>query len=420
MIRNILRSDGSVKRFFVVLNIVLLFVTPKYSGLIAGSNQNREFYDYEKRNPNKNNRILYVASANPAMPSDQVIIDRLTCQGYSVTTVDDHLCRLSDAEGYGMVMVSSTVSSIVIGDMFKSIGIPFFTWEAELYDDMDMALNYGSEIMNNTITVVEPAHGAAGGQVGRTILSSELQKVSWGKPTLSASIVATMPADKERATVFAYEKGDALIRGNAAGKRIGICLSDYTALTMTQEGWDVFDGAVHWAFEGFDHYFELLIVVSGPQENEIASDLAQYQMTLVKAGIANKLITIDTAPSHKLDHCCETPEKLNEILASYKRLFDMQAMLFVGDDIFRSYKEISRNTDFINDQWSLKRSTGGTDQFNIHRNDTAEAYFLYSLKIGLSYQLYFIENGMNGRNFVGFTDAFIGSCSTNLFNENIF
>jgi hypothetical protein len=74
------------------------------------------------------------------------------------------------------------------------------------------------------------------------------QEFAWGVPGDEATIIATLDDDPERAVIYAYDKGAALVDGtDAPEKRVFFMMTDDTFLALTDDALKLFDAAVAWA-----------------------------------------------------------------------------------------------------------------------------------------------------------------------------
>jgi uncharacterized repeat protein (TIGR02543 family) len=200
--------------------------------------------------------VLFVVNTG-MNSSDQTIHDRLVNDfGYSVTVVDDGDVQASDADGKLLILISSTVSSNSVGNIFRDTAVPVILWENALLDDMEMVSgnNYGTDSDNQgEITIVNNTHPlAAGLSTGDlTVTSGNNTKLKYahGEPLSSAILIATEDANNTNEhTIFAYETGATLNDGSsAAARRVMFFMTDDTAVDLNTDGWSLFDAAVNWA-----------------------------------------------------------------------------------------------------------------------------------------------------------------------------
>ncbi|MEL7021974.1 MAG: HYR domain-containing protein, partial [Bacteroidota bacterium] len=79
---------------------------------------------------NCNKEVLFVVGRLNLNSGDRAAKERLEHLGLNVTLVDDDFSQTSDANGKGLIVVSSTVSSGRVKAKYRDLAIPFVTWEA--------------------------------------------------------------------------------------------------------------------------------------------------------------------------------------------------------------------------------------------------------------------------------------------------
>ena len=68
--------------------------------------------------------IFYVADPAALNTSEQMVVDRLTVMGFTVTPIDDNLSDPTDANGQQLIVISSTVGSGNIGAKHTPTAVP--------------------------------------------------------------------------------------------------------------------------------------------------------------------------------------------------------------------------------------------------------------------------------------------------------
>lgn len=189
--------------------------------------------------------------------SDQTIHDRLVNDfGYTVTVVDDDAVQPSDADGKLLIIISSTVTSGDVGNIFRDTAVPVILWENALLDDMEMVSGngYGTGSDNQgEITIVNNSHplaaGLSAGDLTVTSGNNTTLNYSYGEPLGSAILIATEDApNTDNHVIFAYEAGATLNDGSgAAARRVMFFMDNNTADDLNADGWSLFDAAVNWA-----------------------------------------------------------------------------------------------------------------------------------------------------------------------------
>src|SRR5690606_34014401 len=99
------------------------------------------------------------------------------------------------------------------------------------------------------IYIVNADHPLAAGFIEDLLLVNEYaQEFAWGVPGPEATIIATTADSPDRAVIYAYDQGAALIDGSPAPeKRVFFMLTDDTFLALNDDGLALFNAAVEWA-----------------------------------------------------------------------------------------------------------------------------------------------------------------------------
>ena len=196
---------------------------------------------------------LLVVGRIPLRYNDRALKMRLEKLGFLVFPVDDAAVEKADADDMDLILISETVWSKLIGDVFTNVEVPVLCLESYLYDDLHMSgtvrnNDYGNARRRQTIDVNKSDSSLSAGMSARVKVTTRRRHVGWSVPTKSAMIIASLVGHPERAAIFAYDK-DALMANAhiAPAKRIGMFLHGNSASRMTAAGWDLFDAAVNWA-----------------------------------------------------------------------------------------------------------------------------------------------------------------------------
>src|SRR5688572_28607005 len=97
------------------------------------------------------------------------------------------------------------------------------------------------------IEIVDAGHPMAGGMAGVVGIFSGGGRISWGMVVGDAQVVATLPGDSSRATLFGFESGAAMADGFVApARRVGFP-GGQTPTPGTTQAVDLFEAAVLWA-----------------------------------------------------------------------------------------------------------------------------------------------------------------------------
>ncbi len=194
--------------------------------------------------------VVYVV-ATPASLSvgETAVRSRLQGSGFDVVLADDATVSTADVAGKAFVLVSSTVDGAALSR--RLLSVPETMWIAKpyLFDDYGLTgpqagIDYESKRAND-VTITTAGHPLAAGRTGTVAFQTGTNRMSWGRPAASATIVATADADP---TIFTIAAGQALVGGApAAGCRMTFPLFNNAPTAFTADGWALFDAAASWA-----------------------------------------------------------------------------------------------------------------------------------------------------------------------------
>ncbi|WP_246794437.1 hypothetical protein [Burkholderia perseverans] len=196
---------------------------------------------------------MLVQSGGPDLAVDQRIAAHLGERGYAVRLVDQ-AAPVSAADDADLVMISSTVSAKAVPADWRHLAKPLVTWENDLLDDLAMTgkrhdVDFGETGKERHLWLVNAPHPiAAGLPAGTTDVYGKQAPMSWGKPGLGASIIATVYGQPEKAAIFAYEQGATMdYEALAPARRVMLFLDNDTFPDLSTAGVALFDAAVDWA-----------------------------------------------------------------------------------------------------------------------------------------------------------------------------
>jgi hypothetical protein len=195
--------------------------------------------------------LLVTGDLDTATSQDAPFYDRLIALEYTVTVVHNAASQASDADGHCLVILSAIGAASDVDDKFRNVTVPVITWEYNLYEDMGMVPlvqgNWGIDDPQDDITIVDPAHPLAAGMSGTVPIFSGGGRISWGIPGGEVEIVARLPGEPTRATLFAFEQGATMADGFIApARRVGFP-GGQTPTPGTTQSVDLFEAAVLWA-----------------------------------------------------------------------------------------------------------------------------------------------------------------------------
>lgn len=172
--------------------------------------------------------------------------------GMEVTVVADKELKAESANGHSLIFVSESVNSGKIKDIFVKLPIPVLYAEPQALSDTGMTAveAYGSLVGANaakTIQIKDSKHPLAAGLSGNIDVYKDNGKMGFGTPGKEAIVIATVPNEEQKATIFAYDKGVKNVKGDVVTAReVYFYLFNGEEINQTDEGWKLFDAAVNW------------------------------------------------------------------------------------------------------------------------------------------------------------------------------
>ncbi|KVN16926.1 MULTISPECIES: hypothetical protein [unclassified Burkholderia] len=195
---------------------------------------------------------MLVQLGGPNLKTDEQAKAHLESRGYAVRLVDEAQ-PVEAAADADLVIISSTVSSKRVARGWRTLAKPLLTWENDLLDDLAMTgkrhdVDFGETGKERHLWLVNAPHPiAAGLPAGATNVYGRRASMSWGKPGLGASIVATVYGEPDKAAIFAYEKGATMdYEALAPARRVMFFLNNDTFGNLSPEGVALFDAALDW------------------------------------------------------------------------------------------------------------------------------------------------------------------------------
>lgn len=204
----------------------------------------------------RGNVALVVQQGSPNAAVDDSIRAHLVSRGYAVTVLnqDTPATRASNAR---LVILSSTVAAKSVDSGWRQLPVPLLTWENDLLDDLAMTgkrhdVDYGEAPRERYLWLVNAPHPVAAGlPAGAVNVHQKQAGMSWGKPGLGASIIATLYGQPDKAAIFTYETGATMdYESLAPARRVMVFLGNDTFGNLSDAGVKLFDAAVDWAAAG--------------------------------------------------------------------------------------------------------------------------------------------------------------------------
>ncbi|MDQ0875285.1 hypothetical protein QFZ77_003944 [Paenibacillus sp. V4I3] len=185
---------------------------------------------------------------------DAIVTKRLKeVHGFEVTVIADKEVTPEKANGYTLIFVSESVNSGKIRDNFVKAAVPVIYAEPQSTSDTGMTVTdgYGKLDAGNvakTIQIKDSKHQLAAGLENQVDVYKANGKMGFATPGAEAIVVATVPNEEQKATIFAYEKGVKNAKDQpVVAREVFFYLFNGEEINQTESGWKLFDAAIKWA-----------------------------------------------------------------------------------------------------------------------------------------------------------------------------
>jgi lysophospholipase L1-like esterase len=194
------------------------------------------------------NTILFVGRTNPLQVVDQGLVNYLTAQGHTVIIRDERSVTSADSNEKNLVIVSDSVNSRRIGSLFTNSTVPFMTWEAGLYDDMNMTASSNADLGfvngQTQLTITDNSHPMAAGLSGTVTALDSSDYFFFGHPSGNAVVIAE-DTTGSHPVIFGYDHDAEMVGLVAPARRVGFFNGNSDIFAAN--GWLLFEGSVNWA-----------------------------------------------------------------------------------------------------------------------------------------------------------------------------
>lgn len=200
---------------------------------------------------NAGNKVLFVGKDSGG---DAITIKRLKeVHGLEVTVVIDKELTVDHTKDQSLIYVSESVNSNKIQDKFVNVPVPVIYAEPQSTSDTGMTETEGYGALTGanaakTIQIKDSKHELAAGLQGTVDVYQDNGKMGYAVPGKEAIVVATVPNEDQKSTIFAYEKGAKNAKGNpVAAREVYFYMFNGEEINQTEAGWKLFDASVKWA-----------------------------------------------------------------------------------------------------------------------------------------------------------------------------
>jgi hypothetical protein len=194
--------------------------------------------------------LLIVGNINDLDNGDDELADILDDLDFTVVLGDDN-DEIEDAPTAGLVVISESADANQIGGEYRNFASPMVVMNSELFADMRMTSdnqNATGTTNSREVEIRKADHPLAAGLTGRVQISSQNTALHWGIPAATAVVVATLPGDNTRATIFSYEQGTTMQGQRAPAPRVGFFAGDDVTDRLNVDGVKLFEAAATWAW----------------------------------------------------------------------------------------------------------------------------------------------------------------------------
>lgn len=228
-----------MKRWFGLIVAVITFVTVTGCSMPGSSSDSED-------------RMKFVLFVGKETDTDKIIMNRIKKQfGVEVTLMNDVEVDEQKAKPYSLVFISQSANPNQIRNKFLYSSIPVMYNQIQALSYVGMtAENASGTAKGRTVQMIDGKHSLAAGLKGDVDVYKENGQMGYGIPGKEAIVIATLPDDPQKATIFAYEKGATNEFGKpAAAREVFYYLNSGEEINQTEDGWKLFDAAVGWAMK---------------------------------------------------------------------------------------------------------------------------------------------------------------------------
>jgi hypothetical protein len=167
-------------------------------------------------------------------------------------TVADDGGPATAADGVGVVVISASAADATVAGKYRDSATPVVVLESFVYDDMGMTddtANTDFGAANGTQVAIGAGDSPlSAGLNGTVAIVTANAAIHWGVPGSGGKLVAALSNNEDRAAVFTYEKGAAMIGLMAPARRVGFFASQTVSDRLNANGLKLFGAAIEWAW----------------------------------------------------------------------------------------------------------------------------------------------------------------------------
>lgn len=184
---------------------------------------------------------------------DRVIRDRLIGLGYTVFAVDDAAAADTTRD---LVVIAESCSGATVGTKYRNVTMPVVVFERAIVLSMDFATADATNAdadNENAVTILDTAHGMAGGLTGTVQVQSPGDRVDYNNASelaASAQQVYSTEASSTQIAGYGYDTGATMQNSHVAeARRVWCGLGGDAALSSLDfdGGATLIDASITWA-----------------------------------------------------------------------------------------------------------------------------------------------------------------------------
>jgi hypothetical protein len=232
-----------MKRLFSYLILVALIFT---SAACSVPTQK----DAGNGNANGNGNEKKVLFVGTDSANDRIVMKHFKELGFEATLMSDKELTPEQPANFGLVFVSSFAGSHRVADKLLGSTAPVIYANGKILGQVGLASKDDSDYGDYSglaIAIKDSKHELAAGLPGSVDIYKSEAKISYVVPQ-GGVIIASAPDNDKRAVICAFEKGQKNMNGQVLpAKRLFFNLTGGEEINRTENGWKLFDAAVHWA-----------------------------------------------------------------------------------------------------------------------------------------------------------------------------
>ncbi len=189
---------------------------------------------------------LFVYGNSSMNAGDAAIAQRLSAQGYHVTSIRDNQVATSHGSGKSLIVISNSASSLLTAPKFRSSSSPVVVFGASNMVNYYLSwVSYKDEYSNKI--KMQTTHPIGFGLSNYQTIFNSSKTIEAATPYSSMTKIASLPSYANTA-IMACPKNTVVMNGlKVNNRRVGLGFLATDALSFNSKGWTLFDDAVAWA-----------------------------------------------------------------------------------------------------------------------------------------------------------------------------